>query len=282
MSTMNFEDGQDAAGMQAEEFSRSIREVEKSLDELTEKEDWDYTERRKEDRKKIILNKTFLAEIHADRVIKGYIYVIDISNQGLKVITDIDLPDDRPFLMKLFIPEPVELTSEVIWQKKVLGYMNAVGLRVIVQEKLTRENIEQFMTKYSIDTSQKIIHPNRQLSFQCKKDGRWESFYAFLLTISLEGMEITTDYLLPSGEALILRCDLEAGRPPLEEKVTYEFRGDLPTGRDKGWFGFTELSEQNRLRLLEFMNRFLQVKTAPGAKAAPRVTPVLEDFTIDF
>ncbi|MDQ7823410.1 MAG: PilZ domain-containing protein [Candidatus Eremiobacteraeota bacterium] len=246
-------------------------------EESTGQELWNYEERRTEARKKISLKKTFPAEILIDDPQKCYLYIVDISRGGMKVMTELAFPDHRAFILRLYLDEEaVEFAVEKVWHRQVVGYMNAMGLKFIALSQKALNIIENFVAKYSIDTSKRIIKPNKMINLQIMRHDEWVPFYAYLLTLGPQGFEFTSDYEFPEGEEFPLRFFIAQGQPPIEVSAKILFIKEITLGRKKGWMEFVEITEQNRLRLLEHLDKTLQGEL-PSNIMAP-----IEGYVIDF
>lgn len=240
-----------------------------------EQKDWDYQERRTDARKKIDLKRTFKAEVILDTVQPCYVYIIDVSQGGMKIMTDLDIPEHRTFLMKLFLEETIELAVEIVWAKKMVGYMNVIGLRFVAMSSKAMAKIEAFIAQYSIDTTKRIVKLHKMLNMQIKKEEEWVNFYAFILNVSPNGLEFTTDYPLPENE-FSLHFYLEQGQMPFEADVRVLFQREISLGRVKGWLEFSKMPERDHIRLIEYIDKTLQ------GDLPAKITAPIEGFSLDF
>lgn len=235
---------------------------------------WNYEERRIEERKKIYLKKPFHAEIHLDEVCKTYIYIVDISHGGMKIMTDLSIPDKVEFTIKLLMRETISFVVETIWQRQVLGYMNAIGLRFVELSPEATNMIEGIMNKFAIDTSKKAYSLNKMVNLQIQEEGQWKNLYAYIIEMSPAGLEYTTDYIFPINEEFILRAFLIAGEPPIEVRAKIVSEADLSMNRTMGFIEFVEIDERSKLRLSEHIVKLLQGEL-PRQILAP-----IEDFEL--
>ncbi|RQW80116.1 MAG: PilZ domain-containing protein [Geobacter sp.] len=239
------------------------------------KEDlWNYDERRGEARKKISLKKTFPAELQLDALEKTYLYIADISYGGMKIITELNLPSNRTFILRIFIEATVEFPVEVVWQRQLVGYMNAYGLKFVALTPDSYRIIENFVSKYAIDTSKRNFRLNKMVSLQIMRDEEWITFYSYILNMSPHGFEYTTDYVLPLNDEFELRSFLIQGESPILSKAKILFSRGLSMGRTKGWLEFSTIDEKNKLRLTEYIDRLLQ------GEPPLKVYATLQDFEI--
>ncbi len=239
---------------------------------------WNYDERRSAVRVKISLKKTFSAEVQLDTPKKCYLYIVDISQGGMKIMTDLVFPERRTFLITFYLEQedPLELAVEVVWKKQVVGYMNVIGMKFVAISPRSFEKIEQFVEKYSIDTSKRIFKLNKMITMQIQKQEEWANFYAYVISISPQGLEYTTDYSLPASEEFALRFYAEQGQAPMEAQARVLFQKEISMGRLKGWLEIITMSEPNRLRLTEYIDKLLQ-GDLPGKIIAP-----LKDYNLDL
>ena len=256
---------QGAAEAQSGEKADSPEGKEPPAEEETETEAegdpealWNYDERRGEARKKISLKKTFPAELQLDTLQKTYLYIADISYGGMKIITELNLPSGRTFVLRVFLEAIVEFPVEVVWQRQLVGYMNAYGLKFVALTPDSYKIIENFVSKYAIDTSKRNFRLNKMANLQILKNEGWFTFYSYILNMSPQGLEYTTDYALPLHDEFELKAFLIQGEPPIESKAKVLFSRDISMGRTKGWLEFSAIDEKNRLRLTEYIDRLLQ------------------------
>jgi hypothetical protein len=250
--------------------------VDKEKQEEKTEGDWNYSERRSEARKKISLKRTFAAEVHLDEIQKTYLYIVDISSGGLKVMTDLVFPKRRTFLIRITLNEPYDFPVEVVWHKQMVGYMNIFGLKFVEMSDAAYNSIGRFVDKFSIDMTKKISRVDKMLSVQRLADGEWKNFYAYVMNVNPQGMEFTTDEILPTNEKFTVRCFFEHAQPPIELNVTVLFQKEISMGRQKGWMEFSFADEASKLLLSEFLERQIQGEI-PQKLMAP-----LEDFSLDF
>jgi hypothetical protein len=250
--------------------------VEEENEGEREEGNWNFSERRSEARKKISLKRTFAAEVHLDGIQRCYLYIVDISSGGLKVMTDLVFPKQKAFMIRLLLNVPVDFPVEVVWHKQMVGYMNIFGLKFVEMTDAAYNAIGSFVDKYSIDMSKKISRVDKMLSVQTLRDGEWKNFYAYVMNVNPQGMEFTTDEILPLNDNFPLRCFFEHGQPPIELTVKILFQKEISMGRLKGWMEFTETEEANKLRLSEFLERQIQ------GEIPQKIMAPLEDFSLDF
>jgi len=246
--------------------------------DVKNEEAWNYAERRSTVRKKISLKKTFSAEVQLDTPQKCYLYIVDISHGGMKIMTDLVFPERRTFLITFYLEQedPLELAVEVVWKKQVVGYMNVMGMKFVAMSPKSFNKIEQFVSKYSIDTSKRIFKLNKMITMQIEKGEEWANFYAYILSISPQGLEYTTDYNIPENEEFGLRFYADQGQAPIEAKARILFQKEISMGRLKGWLEIVSMSDPNRLRLTEYIDKLLQ------GDLPARITAPLLDYNLDL
>ena len=86
-------------------------------------------ERRQAHRQALKLNKIFSAEItRGGETVQCYLYIIDISEGGIRITSDYSFPTDGPVRVKFKFDEPLEVNVKVVWSKTLEGGTNVYGM----------------------------------------------------------------------------------------------------------------------------------------------------------
>jgi hypothetical protein len=243
------------------------------VDEKIEEQLWNFNERRVHPRKKIDLQRTFAAEIIIDSVQKTYLYVVDISHGGMKIMTDILFPQDREVKLMLICDEPLEVSMDLVWHRKMLGDMYIMGLKFTDLSPVIDGSIDNFISKYS-GVAREEIRLNEMFILGIFQSMEWKKYPIYALSLSLEGLTFTTDKSLPINEELFIQFALGKEETTFETYARVQHLDAISDGRFKGFLKFERMSEQDSLRLGE------QINTMLLGELPTIIVPPIKDFEV--
>ncbi|MFH0802359.1 MAG: PilZ domain-containing protein [bacterium] len=173
-------------------------------------------ERRVFERKKIVLDKNIKAEITLGSTTPRtiYLFIKDMSEGGLKIHSDINLPPDENIPIKFFLEDILNLTVRVAWHKEV-GGMHIMGLQFMDIAPDASGIIRNFMDKYSPEGRRKNFRLDRVLAVEMTEGNLSQKFYAFTLNLSTAGMRLINEFPLPENIDIPLSLVLEMDLPPV-------------------------------------------------------------------
>lgn len=227
--------------------------------------DWGHEERRTTRRVGCDLNHSVSARVEVDGQpsIPIALYLLDVSEGGMRINMDRELPSDQTFRLCFSLAAlggQGEFAShcEVAWQKGLLGEAWVAGLRFTQMSdadgELLRRTIDQFEG------------PNRRLRFRLRSvvpvSVRFEDdwFYMTATELSPEGLRIRTTpvpWLSPGCElSLWLHLGSEWPIEPLEAEVLW--REEVWRDRIEVGFRFLDPDEEDALVIKSYIERSLQ------------------------
>lgn len=171
-------------------------------------------ERRVFDRKNIVLDKNIKAEINLGAPVPktAYLVIKDISEGGLKIHSDFNLPLERKIPIKFYLESLLDVTVRVAWHKEV-GGMHIMGLQFMDIAPEAAGIIKNFMDKYSPEGRRKNFRLDRMLAVEMIVGDLPQKFYALTLDLSTAGMRLINEFPLPENIDIPLRLVLEMDLP---------------------------------------------------------------------
>ncbi len=208
--------------------------------------------------KKITLKKTFPAEFFSSQ--KAYIYIVEINDNDMTILTDLDLPMENDFSMKLFFNGDYGILN--VRTEEKTQELNKIFRFVLSYEDVSPEAgiiLANIATLYSVEKSIKFINPNTTFNIQIFTHDfdEWQCFYMFVLTLSCKGIEYSSDFMLPDRDFL-LRMFLQKGGTPLQTTAKFLFEKNVGMGHKKGWLEFKNTSEENVNIIKQYMETHRQ------------------------
>ncbi|MBI3929691.1 MAG: PilZ domain-containing protein [Armatimonadetes bacterium] len=234
------------------------------------------SERRISPRKGIQLNKLIATQlVDGETRIPLYLHLVDLSEGGMRVNGDIQLPEDRTFIFDLTLEAfgrelaqeygRAQLPLAVVWQKKLLGGMWVSGLRFVDMDERARELVDRILQRSSPEGRRLRFRLNRVLGVGIsvgETETRW--LYPLALDLSVEGMKIRIDEALEVGARFPLKIFLEFDLPTVEMNAEVMWREEMGSGRYQVGLKFSELDEQNASTIKAYIDRCLEEEMKAG------------------
>lgn len=212
-------------------------------------------EKRLLERKKIKLQKTFKTEMKIDDSVKTcFVYIVDISEAGMRIHTDFALPEGKKLEMKFYLDEPLDIKAKLIWQKTLLASMYVAGIEFAEISEEGKENIRHFIEKYSPEGKRKVFRLNRVLAVEAKTGEKIEKFYTLTTDLSAKGMRISHENTFPEGEDINFRILLDFDKPPIELTGKVAWQRPISYGGYNIGIEFVKISEEHIKRIDDFID----------------------------
>ncbi|MHB2020899.1 MAG: PilZ domain-containing protein, partial [Candidatus Xenobia bacterium] len=209
-------------------------------------------ERRSQRRQSLRLNKIFVAEVKVDgRLARCYLYILDISEGGMKITTHFAFPPRAPVPARFLLDDsPLEVTVEQVWQKSIEG-TQMMGLRFVDVSDAARAAIHRFMDRFSPQEKRRSFRLDRVLNVELN------GVVYSTLDISTGGLRISGDAPLSESGPGRARLFLEHDRPPLELNVRVAWQ--KTTSFDRTFIGleFVDPEPAAIERIDDFIDRAL-------------------------
>ena len=214
---------------------------------------------------KITLKKTFPAEFFSNTSypIREYIYIDEIDDNAIKIITKTELPESNSFSVKLFYNEDSADFTAYLTEKEILRY--GYKKYEMTYDTVTPEAgiiITCIAGSHGAKTKTKAktIHPQKQFNIQIYNDdeGEWETYFIFITTFSNKGIEYSSQIPLPANKNFLIKFFMIDGERsvPLEARVLFEKKNS--NGMSKGWLEFTYIPEKSQELLDDNLTKMVQ------------------------
>jgi len=211
-------------------------------------------ERRTLPREKIPVKRMVLATLsglQGDEEQQLYLHINDISEKGMRITTDIFVPEENSLRLRLLLDQPLEIDGRTVWARE-LGRGNYVmGIELFQDSELYQKNFGSLL-EWACPTEEKQVHYlRRNILFDGWFHNGSRKFFAHVVSLSPGGMEITCDFAFPIGESFTLTFKVEEREAPLTVtgKVIFQDAiGTLEVGPCpalyRTWIEFVEEEEQ--------------------------------------
>lgn len=216
------------------------------------------TDRRRARRKAMKLNKIFVGEVGEDLdVAPLYLYIVDISDGGMRITCDMDMPMDYIFHMKLAIDteDPLDTNIKIIWKKDLFGGTKIMGIQFIDPSEKTRNAIREFMDKHSEEGKRRAYRLDRVLPVELEIEDHTEKFNTLTMDLSTVGMRISNPFPLPYDKMIKLKVLLDFEDVPVHLKARVVWQKE--TSYDQHIIGieFTDLRGEDKGRINLYIDR---------------------------
>ncbi|MCE7872671.1 hypothetical protein DYH09_20120 [bacterium CPR1] len=224
-------------------------------------------ERRRGERKISKLNKLLTGEIdlgEGDQMV--YLYLVDLSEGGMRVNVDQNFPEGKTFRMKLGLESfgtelgrsgVLDLPLQVVWQKRLVGGMTVAGLKFVDPTDEAREAVQQIMELFSVEGKRRRFRLNRVLGvgIGLEENTRW--LYPLALDLSVGGMRIRTEENLVVGDELTLKIFLQFDLPVVNVNAKVVWKEEVQANRFQIGLEFQNVTEDVARPVQEYIDRCL-------------------------
>ncbi len=232
-------------------------------------------ERRRGERKISKLNKLLTGQVdlgEGDQMV--YLYLVDLSEGGLRVNVDQNFPENQQFRMKLtldsFGPElgqsgVLDLPVQVVWQKRLVGGMTVAGLKFMDPSEEVQESVRQIMELFSVEGKRRRFRLNRVLGvgIGLEENTRW--LYPLALDLSVGGMRIRTEENLTVGDELTLKIFLQFDLPVVNVSAKVVWKEEVQPNRFQIGLEFQNVTEEVARPVQEYIDRCLAEEMGKAA-----------------
>ncbi|MEW6281020.1 MAG: PilZ domain-containing protein [Candidatus Eremiobacterota bacterium] len=200
----------------------------------------------------------------------AYLYLVDLSEGGIRVNVDQHFPEETVFRMKLpldsFGPElakkqVVELPVQVVWQKRLIGGMTVAGLKFVDIPPDTHQVVKDIMERFTAEGRRKRFRLNRVLGVGIGLDENTRWLYPLALDLSVEGMRLRTEEDLTVGDELSLRIFLQFDLPVVNVTAKVVWKEQVNPGRFQLGLEFQQVDDATARPIQEYIDRCLAEET---------------------
>lgn len=185
---------------------------------------------------------------------KIILFVLDISKNGIKLLTDYFFPpEDVSFKITFILNEPFTLTGKAVWQKSLWHGMNFYGLRFSGKTSDKLKNLDRYLEGYTVEDRRTSFRLNQVLPIEMTIVGKPRRFYALTHDLSTSGMRMINDFSLP--ENLLIPCRISLGfeKAPLETLAEVVWKTELRKGTFAHGLKFSWIKEGDEEILKAFI-----------------------------
>lgn len=224
-------------------------------------------ERRRGERKISKLNKLLTGQVdlgEGDQMV--YLYLVDLSEGGLRVNVDQNFPENQQFRMKLTLDSfgselgrtgVIDLPVQVVWQKRLVGGMTVAGLKFVDPSEEVKEAVKEIMELFSVEGKRRRFRLNRVLGvgLGLEENTRW--LYPLALDLSVGGMRIRTEENLTVGDELTLKIFLQFDLPVVNVNAKVVWKEEVQPNRFQIGLEFQDVTEDVARPVQEYIDRCL-------------------------
>ncbi|MGV8120407.1 MAG: PilZ domain-containing protein [Candidatus Xenobiia bacterium LiM19] len=208
-------------------------------------------ERRTLRRKSIKVKKTVLCEMAGQNEGEGknlYFYINDISPGGMKITSDIFLPEDNRLTLKFYLDSPLAVEARVVWARECGKGNYTIGLEFTGDSEDNKKAIQSLLDWAEPYERKRSLKIHATHHFEAALTDSKRQFYAYIIVISPGGMEITCGSTLPEGDLCTLTFTLHNKLAPVTVNSTVIAQREIPPLSDddflektfKIWLSFQE------------------------------------------
>ncbi|GMU54832.1 MAG: hypothetical protein AMXMBFR33_39780 [Candidatus Xenobia bacterium] len=224
-------------------------------------------ERRRGERKISKLNKLLTGQVdlgEGDQMV--YLYLVDLSEGGMRVNVDQNFPEGQTFRMKLGLESfgselgqggVLDLPLQVVWQKRLVGGMTVAGLKFVEPTEEAREAVKQIMELFSVEGKRRRFRLNRVLGVGIGLDENTRWLYPLALDLSVGGMRIRTEENLVVGDELTLKIFLQFDLPVVNVNAKVVWKEEVQANRFQIGLEFQNVTEDVARPVQEYIDRCL-------------------------
>ncbi len=211
----------------------------------------DDIERRTLRRKAINVKKTVLCELAGQNDSEGknlYFFINDISPGGMKITSDIFLPENNDVTMRFYLGSPLMVDARVVWASEFGKGNFHIGLEFIADSEANKKAVPKLLEWSQPYERKRSLKVHATHHFEADLIDSKKHFYAYIIVISPGGMEMTCESPLPEGQPCNLTFTLHNKLAPITVTCNVIAQREVPplSGDDflektfKIWLSFQE------------------------------------------
>ncbi len=216
-------------------------------------------ERRTLIRRKAPVKRIFAADILDEPEASDcFVHIHDLSEGGMRIHTDFNLPLDRTVSLRLHLDEPIDLKVEKVWERPLVGGINVYGLKFQEPKQDAHKKLIAFLTNSLTENRRKAFRLERILVVEMLVNDKATRFGVFTLDLSTTGMRINHEDPLPENQTIDFRILLEPGTDPVAVRSKVSWQKENPFGHYLIGLQFTDLESEAQIRIEEYIEKAVQ------------------------
>ncbi|MCE1247490.1 MAG: PilZ domain-containing protein [Firmicutes bacterium] len=209
-------------------------------------------------RKALKLNKIFVGEVGEGLdVAPIYLYIVDISEGGLRITSDMNLPMDYVFHLSLILdmPKPLDTDIKIIWRREIFGGTNLFGVQFMNPSDEAKQLIKDFMEQHSAEGKRRAYRLDRILPVEMEIEDRAEIFNTLTLDLSTVGMRISNPFPLPYDKKIRIKLMLDFEDTPVHLDARLVWQKETTYNQYVAGIEFTDLRMDDKGRINLYIDR---------------------------
>jgi len=224
-----------------------------------------FVERRRVKRTLLKSRNVILVDIQIDPNLPPsthYVYINDVSDLGMRITTDADIPLEGDITLTLMIGQPTPVELRPVWKKEIGDRNIIIGLEFMTDSAVNRDGIPVLMKWAQPFYGKKSFRINAPVFLETDFEEGEKRFYAYVVVMSPGGMELMNEFPFPEAREFTLTFTLSKKVPPIttgarvlfQREITPLYRELKRSNNFKVWLEFFE-TELIRQHLLDTQKR---------------------------
>lgn len=209
-----------------------------------------FVERRRVKRTLLKSRNVILVDIRIDENLPPsthYVYINDLSELGMRITTDADIPLEDTVRLTLMIGQPTPVDLHPIWKKEIGNKNIIIGLEFIDDSAVNEAGVPALLKWAQPFYGKKSFRINAPIFLETDFEEAEKRFYAYVVVISPGGMEIMNEFPFPEGKDLTLTFTLNKKVPSITTGARVLFQREITPL-------YQELKRSNNFKVwLEFL-----------------------------
>ncbi|MDQ7826479.1 MAG: PilZ domain-containing protein [Candidatus Eremiobacteraeota bacterium] len=195
-------------------------------------------ERRKFRRKAILVKRMVLSELakgNGSGQRQFYLHINDISDHGMKITTDIFIPEENLIRMKLLLEPPLEIDARVVWAREIGKGNYKMGLEFLGDSGHNSVEVPHLLEwVHTYEEKKRTYSLQAPVYCEILTEGTMKKFFPYVLSISPAAMEFTCDFPFPLTDEAVFSFSVHEKLSPVTVKGKILFQKDStpPGGPD--------------------------------------------------
>jgi len=209
-----------------------------------------FVERRRVKRTLLKSRNVILVDIRIDENLPPsthYVYINDLSEIGMRITTDADIPLEDTVRLTMMIGQPTPVDLHPVWKKEIGNKNIIIGLEFTDDSAVNEAGIPALLKWSQPFYGKKSFRVNAPVFLETDFEESEKRFYAYVVVISPGGMEIMNEFPFPEKKNLELTFTLNKKVPPITAGARVLFQREITPL-------YQELKRSNNFKVwLEFL-----------------------------
>lgn len=183
-----------------------------------------------------------------------YIYLVDLSEGGLRVNADTPFPTEKPFILRFTLQYvEVDVVVRAVWEKNLAGGTWTAGLAFHEPTPEQTEQIRAMVEAYAVAGRRERYRQKTLMSgaLRLQEDADW--FYTSLVDVSTSGLRVCWDEPLDMETEVFVHL-----RPPdldeVDARATVVWQKQINSERFEVGLRFSSISDEAVANLQKYID----------------------------